>query len=41
MQLFQKSIIKKPGNLVNAKEIIKKAYKEKYAVPHININNLE
>lgn len=41
MQLFQKSIIKKPTNLVNAKEIIKKAYKEKYAVPHININNLE
>ena len=39
--MFQKSIIKKPGNLVNAKEIIKKAYKEKYAVPHININNLE
>lgn len=31
----------KPKNLVNAKEIIKKAYKEKYAVPHININNLE
>ncbi|MBR2022217.1 MAG: class II fructose-1,6-bisphosphate aldolase [Mycoplasmataceae bacterium] len=27
--------------MVNAKEIIKKAYKEKYAVPHININNLE
>ena len=41
MQLFQKTIIKRPTNLVNAKEIIKKAYKEKYAVPHININNLE
>lgn len=34
-------IIKKPKNLVNAKEIINKAFKEKYAVPHININNLE
>ena len=31
----------KPKNLVNAKEIVKKAYKGKYAVPHININNLE
>lgn len=31
----------KPKNLVNAKEIIKKAYEGKYAVPHININNLE
>lgn len=27
--------------LVNAKEMIKKAYQGKYAVPHININNLE
>ncbi|MGL5204948.1 MAG: class II fructose-1,6-bisphosphate aldolase [Metamycoplasmataceae bacterium] len=27
--------------LVNAKEIVKRAFKEKYAVPHININNLE
>lgn len=33
--------IKKPKNLVNAKEIVKKAYEGKYAVPHININNLE
>lgn len=35
------NIIAKPKNLVNAKEIIKKAYQNKYAVPHININNLE
>jgi fructose-bisphosphate aldolase class-II len=27
--------------LVNIKKMLKKAYKEKYAVPHININNLE
>ena len=27
--------------LVNIKNMLKKAYKEKYAVPHININNLE
>ncbi|MEE3928070.1 class II fructose-1,6-bisphosphate aldolase [Mycoplasmopsis ciconiae] len=27
--------------LVNAKEMLKKAYEGKYAVPHININNLE
>ncbi|ENY69456.1 Fructose-bisphosphate aldolase (Fba) [Mycoplasmopsis bovigenitalium 51080] len=27
--------------LVNATNLIKKAYQEKYAVPHININNLE
>lgn len=31
----------KPKNLVNAKEIVKNAFKNKYAVPHININNLE
>lgn len=31
----------KPTNLVNAKEIVKKAFKGKYAIPHININNLE
>lgn len=28
-------------NLVNAKDIVKKAFLNKYAVPHININNLE
>lgn len=33
--------ISKPKNLVNAKEIVKKAYEGKYAIPHININNLE
>ncbi|MCU9935307.1 class II fructose-1,6-bisphosphate aldolase [Mycoplasmopsis cynos] len=27
--------------LVNAKEMLKKAKQEKYAIPHININNLE
>lgn len=27
--------------LVNAKAIIQKAFKEGWAVPHININNLE
>ncbi|MCC3160979.1 MAG: ketose-bisphosphate aldolase [Mollicutes bacterium PWAP] len=27
--------------LVNAREIIQKAYEGKYAIPHININNLE
>lgn len=27
--------------LINAKEMIAKAYKNKYAIPHININNLE
>lgn len=27
--------------LVNAKEILDKAHKEKYAIPHFNINNLE
>ncbi|CRH24212.1 tagatose-bisphosphate aldolase [Chlamydia trachomatis] len=27
--------------LVNAKEILQKAHKNGYAVPHININNLE
>ncbi|MGL4343308.1 MAG: class II fructose-1,6-bisphosphate aldolase [Metamycoplasmataceae bacterium] len=31
----------KNNGLVNAKEIVKKAYEGKYAVPHININNLE
>lgn len=41
MGLFDKSIIQKPKNLVNAKEMVKKAYEGKYAVPHININNLE
>lgn len=41
MGLFEKSIIQKPKNLVNAKEMIKKAYEGKYAIPHININNLE
>ncbi|UVD81643.1 class II fructose-1,6-bisphosphate aldolase [Mycoplasma iguanae] len=29
------------NNLVNAKDMIKKAFENKYAVPHININNLE
>ena len=33
--------MKKIKNLVNAKEIIKKAFENKYAIPHININNLE
>ncbi len=41
MSLFEKSIITKPKNLVNAKEMIKKAYENHYAIPHININNLE
>ncbi|MGL5205579.1 MAG: class II fructose-1,6-bisphosphate aldolase [Metamycoplasmataceae bacterium] len=27
--------------LVNAKNLVAKAFKEKYAIPHININNLE
>jgi fructose-bisphosphate aldolase class II len=27
--------------LVNAKEMLKKAKAGKYAIPHININNLE
>ncbi|MGL5617486.1 MAG: class II fructose-1,6-bisphosphate aldolase [Metamycoplasmataceae bacterium] len=27
--------------LVNAKDLVARAFKEKYAVPHININNLE
>lgn len=31
----------KPKNLVNAKKIIGNAYKNRYAIPHININNLE
>jgi len=26
--------------LVNIKEMLKNAYKNKYAIPHININNL-
>ncbi len=39
--IFEKSIISKPKNLVNAKEMVKKAFEGKYAVPHININNLE
>lgn len=30
-----------PKNLVNAKAMIQKAFKEKFAIPHININNLE
>lgn len=29
------------SSLVNAKDMIKKAYEGKYAIPHININNLE
>ncbi len=32
---------KNKSQLVNAKEIIAKAFEGKYAVPHININNLE
>lgn len=31
----------KPDNLVNAKAIIKQARAGRYAIPHININNLE
>ena len=27
--------------IVNSKQLLKKAQKEKYAVPHFNINNLE
>lgn len=27
--------------IINSKQLLKKAYKEKYAVPHFNINNLE
>lgn len=41
MSIFEKSIIQKPKNLVNAKDMIKKAFENKYAIPHININNLE
>ena len=29
------------SRLVNAREMVQKAYEGKYAVPHININNLE
>ena len=39
--IFEKPIISKPKNLVNAKEMVRKAFEGKYAVPHININNLE
>ncbi len=41
MSIFEKSVIQKPKNLVNAKDMIRKAFEGKYAVPHININNLE
>ncbi|MGL6125119.1 MAG: class II fructose-1,6-bisphosphate aldolase [Metamycoplasmataceae bacterium] len=39
MNIFVKT--KNKSLLVNAKEIVSKAFEGKYAVPHININNLE
>lgn len=39
MNIFDK--MKSKSLLVNAKEIVAKAFEGKYAVPHININNLE
>lgn len=38
MNIFKKS---NKSSLVNAKELVAKAFEGKYAVPHININNLE
>ncbi|MGL4252165.1 MAG: class II fructose-1,6-bisphosphate aldolase [Metamycoplasmataceae bacterium] len=38
MSLFKQ---KNKSLLVNAKNLVAKAFKEKYAIPHININNLE
>ena len=34
-------MIVKPKNLINAKNLIKDAFANNYAIPHININNLE
>ncbi len=40
MNIFNKTT-KGKSALVNAKELVSKAFEGKYAVPHININNLE
>jgi fructose/tagatose bisphosphate aldolase len=40
MNIFNKTT-KGKSTLVNAKELVSKAFEGKYAVPHININNLE